>query len=168
MQLEIELYLNMNQLMYHTQEDRGTVLNQPILCERKDAWFGTAYYFWVDEVDAIRWGIKSKNNRYQIYSATIISDNVLDTVFNKDHYLFFISALERTAKTIVKLTGKKPTQVDICEYLNTRAKRKEKIDVLLACDIPQSPSEILPIPVRKRIQAAVYNINCIKEFQLKD
>ena len=91
----------------------------------------------------------------------------LDTVFNKDHYQFFISALERTAKAILELTGKKPTQVDICEYLNTRAKWKEKIDVLLACDIPTGPSENLPIPVRKRIQAAVYNKSCINEFQLK-
>lgn len=158
----------MNQLMFHTQEDRGTVLIRPILCERKDAWFGTAYYFWADEIDAIRWGIKSKKNRYQIYSATIISDNVLDTVFNQEHYQFFISALERTAKTIVKLTGKKPTQMDICEYLNIRAKWKEKIDVLLACDIPTGSMEVFPIPIRKRIQAAVYNINCINEFQLKD
>ena len=157
----------MNQIMFHTQEDRGTILNQPILCERKNAWFGTAYYFWEDEVDAIRWGEKSKNNQYQIYSAKIVSENVLDTVFNKDHYQFFISALERTAKAILELTGKKPTQVDICEYLNTRAKWKEKIDVLLACDIPTGTSENLPIHVRKRIQAAVYNKSCINEFQLK-
>lgn len=154
--------------MFHTQEDRGTVLSRPILCDRKDAWFGMAYYFWADEIDAINWGIKSKNNNYQIYSARIISDKVLDTVFNKDHYQLFISALERTARTIVKLTGKKPTQVDICEYLNTRAKWKDKIDVLLACDIPTGRSEVLPIPVRKRIQAAVYNVDCINEFQLKD
>lgn len=153
--------------MFHTQENRGVVLSRPILCKRKDAWLGTAYYFWADEVDAIRWGIKSKRNQYQIYSARIVSDNVLDTVFNEDHYRFFISAIERTANLIVKLTGKRPTQVDICEYLNTRAKWKEKIDVLLACDIPIGSSEILPIPVRKRIQAAVYNKKCIYEFQLK-
>ena len=91
-----------------------------------------------------------------------------DTVFNPEHYNLFISALERTAKTIVKLTGKKPTQVDLCEYLNNRAKWKEEIDVLIACDIPTGAQEILPIPARKRIQAAVYNKDCIHEFQIKD
>ncbi len=158
----------MDQIMFHTQEDRGTVLTQPILCERGDAWFGTAYYFWADEIDALRWGQKSKRNKFKIYSGRIISDKVLDTVFNPEHYNLFISALERTAKTIVKLTGKKPTQVDLCEYLNNRAKWKEEIDVLIACDIPTGAQEILPIPARKRIQAAVYNKDCIHEFQIKD
>jgi len=154
--------------MFHTQENRGKVLTHPILCERKDAWFGTAYYFWTDEIDAIRWGRDSKHGNFHVYSAKIISDNVLDTVFNPKHYNFFISALERAAKKIVELTGRRPSQADICEYLNKRAKWKDKIDVLIACDIPTSHRESLPIPIRKRIQAAVYNETCIHEFQLKD
>lgn len=157
----------MNQLMFHTQENFGTVLSHPILCERRDAWFGTAYYFWADEIDAIRWGQNAKHNNFQIYSARIISDKVLDTVFNPEHYKLFISALERTAQKIVKLTGKRPTQIDLCEYLNNRAKWKNEIDVLIACDIPTGPHEVIPIPIRKRIQAAVYNKKCIYEFKLK-
>ena len=43
----------MNQIMFHTQEDRGYVLTKPILCSRKNAWLGTAYYFWAEE-DMIR------------------------------------------------------------------------------------------------------------------
>lgn len=158
----------MDQIMFHTQENRGNVLKQPMLCTRKDAWFGTGYYFWADEIDAIRWGETAKHGNYQVYSARIVSDKVLDTVFNAEHYQLFVSALERTALTIFKLTGKKPTQTDLCEYLNKRAKWKKEIDVLIACDIPTSSLEILPIPVRKRIQAAVYNASCIHEFQLQD
>lgn len=155
-------------IMFHTQQDRGNVLTHPILCERKDAWFGTAYYFWAEEEDAIRWGYDSKNGKFQIYSARIVSDKVLDTVFNQEHYRFFVSALEKLSKTIVKLTGKKPSQADLCAYLNERAKWKEEIDVLIACDIPTGGREVFPIPFRKRIQAAVYRDGCIHEFQLKD
>lgn len=158
----------MNDIMFHTQEDRGNVLKHPILCNRKDAWLGTGYYFWAAEEDAIRWGYDSKNGKFQIYSSRIISEKVLDTVFNPEHYTLFITALERIAKKIVKLTGKKPTQKDLCEYLNTRAKWRNEIDVLIACDNPTGNRELLPIPVRKRIQAAVYNKKCINEFQLKD
>lgn len=158
----------MNQIMFHTQENRGTVLQHPLPCRRKDAWLGTAFYFWADELDAVSWGIKSKGGNYQVYSARIISDKVLDTVFNQEHYAFFIKALERTATKIVKITGKRPTQEDLCDYLNNRAKWKDEIDVLIACDNPTGKAEILPIPLRKRIQAAVYNADCVTEFHLKD
>lgn len=43
--------------MFHTQEDRGYTLTKPLLCSRKNAWLGTAYYFWGEEEDAIRWGV---------------------------------------------------------------------------------------------------------------
>ena len=91
--------------MFHTQEDRGYVLTKPIMCSRKNAWLGTAYYFWAEEDDAIRWGYDSKNGIFQVYSARIESDKVLDTVFNKEHYDFFRNALERLASKIVKKTG---------------------------------------------------------------
>lgn len=158
----------MNEIMFHTQEDRGIILSEPCLCNRKDAWLGTAYYFWKDEVDAIRWGEDSKNGRFQVYSARIISDKVLDTVFNKEHYDFFIAALERLAKKIVKKTGRYISKSLLCEYLNERADWKSEIDVLIVNDNPQGAREKFPIPIRKRIQAAVYNKDCIHEFKIKD
>ena len=48
--------IDMNQIMFHTQEDRGNVLTKPIMCHRKNAWLGSAFYFWAEEEDAIRWG----------------------------------------------------------------------------------------------------------------
>ena len=45
---------------------------------------------------------------------------------------------------------------------------QKEIDVLIVNDNPQGEREIFPIPIRKRIQAAVYNEDCIHEFQLKN
>lgn len=156
----------MNQVMYHTQENRGHTLTHPILCQRQDAWLGTAYYFWGEEEDAIRWGSDSKNNNFQVYSARIISDKVLDTVFNKVHYDFFRESLERLADEIVRKTGKKLSKNMLCRYLNERAGWRKEIDVLLVNDTPNGRRELFPIPIRKRIQAAVYNKECIFEFKL--
>lgn len=158
----------MDQEMFHTQEDRKTILTEPIRCKRKDAWLGHAFYFWDDETDAIRWGYDSKGGTFQVYSAQIKSDQVLDTVFNKEHYDFFIKSLERVANESVKKTGRKLTKQQLCAYLNKRAKWVREIDVLLFNDTPVGEREIIPIPARKRIQAAVYNINCVHNFNLKE
>lgn len=107
-----------------------------------------------------------KNGRFQVYSARIISDKVLDTVFNRQHYDFFMAALERLSKTIVKKTGRCISKSLLCEYLNDRADWKKEIDVLIINDNPQGKRELFPIPIRKRIQAAVYNKKCIHEFKL--
>jgi len=45
---------------YHTQENRGEVLQEPIFCNKENAWLGNAYYFWESEDDAIFWGMKFK------------------------------------------------------------------------------------------------------------
>lgn len=130
----------------------------------KQAPLGWAYYFWQDLNDAISWGENSKGNQYKIYSANIISDKVLDTVFNKNHYQFFIDAIEKVNQRFIKFTGHAISVEDICDYINNRADWKNDIDVLLANDIPTGKNE-LPIPLRKRIQAAVYNKNCIHNFK---
>lgn len=153
--------------MFHTQEDRGVVLTKPILCDRSDAWFGSGYYFWEDRRDAEYWGETAKQGVFNVYKARIETDRVLDTVFNKEHYEFFIHALEKVAEDVLRQTGRRLSKVDVCEYLNGKAKWREDVDVLLACDVPIGRRETLPIPIRKRIQAAVYNINCVKEFQIQ-
>ena len=46
--------------------------------------------FWLDLEDAEEWGNKSKrgSNYYEVYQSEIQIDNILDTVFNEDHYFF--------------------------------------------------------------------------------
>lgn len=156
----------MNRRMFHTQENRHTLLAGPILCRRSDAWLGHAYYFWWDEIDATKWGENSKGGSYQIYTANIESDRVLDAVFNQQEYEFFIAALNRVAREFVEKTGRRPSKNYLCDYLNRRAKWRKELDVILANDNPSGYDELLPIPSRKRIQAAVYNNDCIKGFKL--
>lgn len=152
--------------MYHTQENRGIrKLKKPLPCNRKDAWFGPAFYFWADECDAIRWGITSKNGKYDIYSARIRSDNVLDTVFNQEHYDFVWRAMEKVARKCIEETGEKPTKRYIFNYFSKVWSKK--VDVLLACDFPCGKEELFPgFQFRERIQAAVYNENCIFDFKI--
>ena len=151
--------------MYHTQRDDGTILSEPILCERRDAWLGTAYYFWDDINDAKKWGINAKNNKYIVYEAIIQTNKILDTVYNEEDYKFLLSAFRQIASTVYNTTGRKLTKNHIAHYLNEKTDWKNNVDVILMCDVPTSQTEILPIPYRKRIQAAVYNKQCIYDFK---
>ncbi|MDA3910930.1 MAG: hypothetical protein PF448_06215, partial [Bacteroidales bacterium] len=58
---------------YHTQEKRERELAEPIFCVKEDAWLGNAFYFWVEESDAVFWGTrkKRKTGEYSIYKASI-------------------------------------------------------------------------------------------------
>ena len=91
-------------IFYHTQENRGKKLIEPIFCKRDNAWLGNAYYFWENEDDANFWGVKFKNRtgKYDIYKAEIISDDILDTVFNREHYYFWIKQVGKAAKNFIK------------------------------------------------------------------
>jgi hypothetical protein len=63
---------------YHTQEDRGEKLFEPVLCVKNNAWLGDAYYFWENEQDAHFWGLnfKRRTGSYDIYKSEIDMDNV--------------------------------------------------------------------------------------------
>lgn len=154
-----------NRTMYHTQKDNGNILKEPILCERKDAWLGTAYYFWGDISDAKEWGVNSKNNKYIVYEAIIKTDKILDTVYNEEHYEFLLSVFKQIGTTIYEKTGRNVTKYHLAQYLSEKIDWKNNVDVILMCDIPTSNKEMIPIPYRKRIQAAVYNKQCINDFK---
>lgn len=107
---------------YHTQDNRGEKLESPIICTKDNAWLGEAYYFWENEEDADFWGIKVKNKtgKYDIYTAEIPLDNVLDTVFNREHYYFWVKQIEKAAKNFVKKTGSKPTLKEINDFFKEK------------------------------------------------
>ena len=78
--------MSIEKVCYHTQECRGTEkLTHPIKCQRDDAWFGEASYFWDGLDDANFWGKVSKRatGKYDVYSSKIIIDDFLDTVSDK-------------------------------------------------------------------------------------
>ena len=164
---------------YHTQEARGKELTSPIKCVRDDAWLGEAYYFWFDLEDAENWGNSSKRGKgfYAIYQSEINLENVLDTVFNEEHYNFWFEQIEKIARIIMANTKMKPTLKDLNDYIKERGTWDELHGIRFQ-DLPISPDRLLIRPIeyrygkmkyfqyRKRIQLAVYNSEIISNFAL--
>lgn len=176
----------MDSTFYHTQEYRGCELDSPIPCKRFDAWLGNAYYFWNNTVDAHKWGQDYKcrypHFSFQICSAELDFTNCLDTVFNEDHYNLYLDIVEQ-AKIffgINRILDPKFDQKDIAKITNFifNGKRdqfamgelfaiEEQIDIILFADTPlkEDSSYLRGMSYRKRIQAAVYNTQCINAFE---
>lgn len=152
--------------MYHTQEKRANRLSSPKLCNFPNAWLGIGYYFWADEIDAIKWGNESKKatGKYEIYKADIQCENVLDTVFNETHYNFWLKQIEKAATNITKKTGLKATIKEINTYFQQRASWKE-VDGIMYQDLPFGVELLVDkFNYRKRIQLVAYNPEIITNF----
>lgn len=172
----------MVRLLFHTQEHRkwANYLIKPIKCTRDDAWLGEGYYFWYDENDAVRWGQSSKKEYgfFDIYQAHINCDNVLDTVFNEEHYLFWLKQIEKVASTIIKKTGEKPTLKEINEYFSEKGQWKNVTGIMFQ-DLPTNSELLMVKPIesrnnkqsffvyKKRIQLVVYDDTIISNFECK-
>jgi len=156
--------------MFHTQEKWPRRLTQPIKCSNPSAWLGSGYYFWDDEVDAIAWGRNSKRNTgyFEIYIAQIISEKILDTVFNREQYEFWKSQIEKIGKNILKKTGKKATIKELNEYFVEKGTMSE-LDGILSQDIPtkSEKSVIEGLFYNKRIQLVVFNLKIVNNFRYK-
>lgn len=157
----------MPQEWYHTQEKWSNRLTGPVICEDPQAWFGTAYYFWYYEDDAITWGynFKNKTGYFEVYKAFIISENLFDTVFNESHYLSWCKQIEKVLTRFAARTFK-PTFEEINKYFKEN-KYFEDFDGILFQDISNKPN-YYTIPgffYRKRIQIAVYNSGIINDFE---
>jgi hypothetical protein len=153
--------------MYHTQEKWAKKLTSPIKCVRDNAWLGEGFYFWDDLDFAHQWGKSSKKNtgEYEIYEAEIDTENVLNTVFNEEHYDFWLKQVEKVAKKIIKKTGTKPSIKEINEYFVERGEWNE-VDGIMFQDIPMNMNYILVqgLWYKKRIQLVVYNEKIILNF----
>ena len=156
-------------IFYHTQENRRIDLIEPVFCTKDNAWLGEAYYFWENEDDAVFWGVKfkTKTRKYDIYKAEIMSDDILDTVFNREHYYFWIKQIEKAAKNFIKKTGSKPTLKEINDFFKER-NIWTKIDGILFQDISENPIHFMvkEFQYKKRIQLALYNKEKITNFAL--
>lgn len=154
---------------YHTQEKRRELLNSPIVCTKDNAWLGDAMYFWENEDDAIFWGLKFKNRTggYDVYSAEIPLENVLDTVFNREHYYFWIKQVDKAAKNFIKKTGSKPSLKEINDFFKEKNKWTN-FDGILFQDISVNPVHYLveEFQYKKRIQLALYNTTKMINFAL--
>lgn len=153
--------------MFHTQEKREVPLTKAIGCVKDNAWLGEGYYFWYDEQDAVFWGIKFKKRTgyYHVYSASIDCHNILDTVFNEEHYRFWIRQVEKAAKIFYAKTGTKPSLKEINEYFKDKG-FWVRFDGILFQDISNNPEHyfVKEFQYKKRIQLVVYNYNVISNF----
>lgn len=166
--------------IYHTQEKRDKILSFPLKCVRDDAWLGEAYYFWKEEFDAFNWGNSSKRRTgyFEIYQCNIDSTNYIDTVFNEEHYYFWLTQLEKIAKKIIVKSGEKPTLKELNDYIRDKNVWPQ-VDFIQFQDLPINSEQSFVKPVvyrnnkirtvafRKRIQIAVYNPKIISNFALK-
>lgn len=152
--------------MYHTQEKRENLFTAPIKCEKENAWIGMAWYFWYDEDDAVHWGnnFKSRNGYYDIYSAELNCENVLDTVFEEEHYKFWITQIKKAELRFVK-DGIKLSLKQLNDYFLQKGIWL-KFDGIMFQDISANPKNyiISDFQYKKRIQLAVYNFNIISTF----
>ncbi len=156
-------------VFFHTQECREENLSMPVFCIKDNAWLGEAFYFWESEDDANFWGVKCKNRtgKYEVYRVTIVSEDILDTVFNREHYFFWIKQVEKAARVFIKKTGKRPSLKEINDFFKER-NIWSKIDGILFQDISENPIHFMvkEFQYKKRIQLALYNKEKISNFTL--
>lgn len=166
----------MTREMYHTQEKRQKSLTKPCICIRDDAWLGEGHYFWYNKDDADFWGnvSKRKTGQYEVYASNINCENILDTVFSEEAYLFWIKQVEKVAMKIIKNTGEKPTLKELNDYFKERGSWNE-VDGIMFQDLSNNSDLLLVKPIeyarkssafayKKRIQLVVYNLKIVLTF----
>jgi hypothetical protein len=172
LQFEVNQYfhqkLGLVRKMYHTQEKWSEKLKAPCKTHNPHAWLGPGYYFWYSEHDAVVWGNTAKRDTgyYEIYTANINCEKVLDTVFNEEHYLFWIDQIEKAITKFVKKQRDKITLKDINNVFKSSG-LFDDVDGVMFQDISKyNTSTYLAsrFQFKKRIQIAVYNLNIITNF----
>lgn len=156
---------------YHCQEHRkkAPLLKNPLPCEDNKAWLGEGYYyFWVEEVFAHHWGedFKDATGYYDIYKCEINTDNLLDTVFNYDHYIHFRTKIETAIKKLT-LRGV-PVSIDkVHKWLKDEVWSKTPVTGIVYSDISTNKARfgvIHPLYYIKRIQIATFDLQIIHNF----
>lgn len=154
--------------MYHTQEKRGSRLIAPLVCRKDNAWLGNAWYFWYADDDAVFWGNVGKKGTgyYEVYEADIDCRNILDTVFNEEHYIFWVRQIDKVQLRFAKL-GKELTLKELNDFFKTNGVWS-KFDGVMFQDISGNQKNYIlgQFQYKKRIQLAVYNYNIITNFAL--
>ncbi|WP_029283840.1 hypothetical protein [Pedobacter sp. R20-19] len=157
-----------NRNMYHTQGYSKPPLTEPLLCERDDAWLGNGYYFWDTEDDALWWGSTAKKTYtgFSVYIADIDTENVLDTVFNEEHYNFWLKQIDKAINSIYKKSTKKPGIQDINEYIMSRGGWSQWVTGIMFQDLPSNEtiSKVTGFYYKKRIQLAAFDLKIINNF----
>lgn len=161
----------MQRTMYHTQEKWPQRLTAPIICDRRDAWLGEGFYFWSLQQDARIWGRLSKaaTGTYEIYSADIDCNDVLDTVFNEEQYNWWLEQIEKVAAVLqLKSSGApKPSKWQVYQYIREKGIwEAANITGILFEDhtVNSDRSRIADFHYKKRIQLAAFTLRIVSGF----
>jgi hypothetical protein len=154
-------------LMYHTQEKWPRRLTAPIPTTNQDAWLGDGVYFWYYEEDAVWWGMtaKKRTKYYEVYTASVECDNLLDTVFNESHYLLWVKYVDKAIERFLKKEKGNITLKYINDFFRERGVFND-IDGVMFQDISDNPEFwiVKKFQYKKRIQLSVYNLGIISNF----
>ena len=146
---------------YHVQEYRPTELEHPIKCCDRDAWLGFGFYFWLEVLFAHYWGqdkkSSGKSGSYDIYIADLNIEKCLNTVFNEEHYLFFIEMIEGAIKYL-KSKKKNLSLSEVHCYLSEIIWNKLGIEGIVYDDKPTNPRN------KKRIYSEIPDLYYIKRI----
>jgi hypothetical protein len=160
--------MSKKRVMFHTQGHSDPCLDFAQECTKDNAWLGKGYYFWKEEQDAIFWGITAKKNykKYTVYTATIDCEDVLDTVFNEEHYDFWLRQIDKAINILAKKSGQKLTIEDINSYFIQRGGWGDKVRGIMFQDLPSNEtiSKVIGFFYRKRIQLAAFDKKIITNF----
>jgi hypothetical protein len=137
---------------------------------------GFGFYFWLEVLFAHYWGqdkkSSGKSGSYDIYIADLDIENCLNTVFNEEHYLFFIEMIE---EAIQHFKNKRvPVTLGMVNcFLADVTWKKHGIEGIIYDDKPTNPrnkkrvySEIPNLYYIKRIQIVLFNMKNIRNFDL--
>ena len=160
---------------YHAQEHRLTELKHPAKCRDREAWLGFGYYFWREPEYAHYWGQDKKSSgeykSYDIYIAGLNIENCLNTVFNEEHYLFFIKKIEEAIQYYQN--RQKNVSLEMVNYfLAKNVWSKLGVKGIIYDDKPTNPrnknrqySVIPDLYYKKRIQIVVFDLKNISNFE---
>lgn len=171
----------MTKVGYHTQEFRSDEqpLENPIICNAKNAWLGIGYYFWLELEYAHYWGEDFKKNyikdpgRYSIYKADLDTTNFIDTVFDEEGYNFFKDSIEDSFEKLAK-QNKVITLETVNRFLADNIWPSLNICGIIYDDKPNNPvkkrdriySQIPDLFYKKRIQVVSFKLENIHNFAL--
>ena len=157
---------------YHVNEHRGTI--QIVYAKGKKQWLGSAFYFWQDFEFAKEWVSVKKYNKTDIYTVQLELDfqtdeNLIDTVFNEQHYYEFVKTIESFADYFVRKSNFKPSLEDFTEFIYKFGIWKE-IKAIRFQDLPQNDKKdylkVKNFFYKKRIQIALYDKELISTFTI--
>ena len=109
--------------------------------------------------------MRIKANKYEIYESSFDEENILDTVFNEEHYNKWVKLLENAADLIWKRIKQKPTKEQINKFLKEKNIFHDVTGIKFQ-DIQANNNylKILNFHYKKKLQLVIYDLRIMLTF----